>query len=177
MESLEGDVEVYREADRPRARRGLGADTLKMPIRSLMRTSPGIVKPTDVVQEAIEKMVVGHYGCVLVGQAGRLEGILSERDVVTRLAWKGLDPKREFVIDHMTPDPETLGPDDALGYALNIMAVGGFRHVPITTRGQRIVGILSIRDLQRLFMMHFRQEILTLPPLPPREGPAERYGG
>ena len=90
---------------------------------------------------------------------------------------QGLDAADELIADIMTPEPETLTPDDQLVYALNIMAVGGFRHVPIVA-DERLVGIISIRDIHKRVLEHFEQEILTLPPRPVTEAaPQTRYGG
>jgi len=155
----------------------LASDSILQPVRNLMRTRVTTSRPEESVAGAVRLMTEEHCGCVLVTEHGRLVGILSERDVMTRLVDRALDAAREIVRDHMTAAPETLRPDDALAYALNIMTVGGFRHVPIVDASGRLEGIVSIRDVQRFLSAHFREEILTLPPRPPRGGPADRYGG
>lgn len=155
----------------------LAAEAILRPVGSYMRTKVGTVSPRDTVAAAVGLMTAGHFGAVLVVEEGRLAGIFSERDVMTRVVDRRLDPERELVGDHMTPDPETLRPEDELAYALNIMTVGGFRHVPIVDGSRRLQGILSIRDVHRFLAEHFREEILNLPPRPPRHGPSERYGG
>lgn len=77
----------------------------------------------------------------------------------------------------MTAAPETLAPDDEIAYALNLMAIGGFRHVPIVRDDNTVLGIVSIRDVQRHVTEHFEKVILNLPPRPLGTGPARRHGG
>ena len=75
-----------------------------------------------------------------------MRGILSERDLVMKLTeWK-LDGVT--VADLMTADPVVLRPDDSIAVAINKMAVGGFRHIPLVENG-RAVGIVSARDVFR----------------------------
>jgi CBS domain-containing protein len=150
---------------------------LLAPLDQLMRRDVGTVTPDQSVESAVGAMVEGHWGCVLVVENSELVGILSERDVLTKVAHRGLDPKSERVRAHMTRNPECLRPEDAVAYALNIMAVGGFRHVPITDEAGRLEGIVSIRDILRLVVESFREEIMTLPPDPLRRGPDRQHGG
>ena len=82
-------------------------------------------------------------GCVAV-DSGRLVGILTERDVVLKLAGRSLEGIR--VRDVMTPDPVVLRSDDTIAVAIHKMALGGFRHIPLVSGG-RATGIVSARDL------------------------------
>lgn len=154
----------------------LELETITRPVTAIMRTEIGTVAPHATVQEAVELMASGHYGCVLVVEGPRLVGILSERDVVVRLLDRSLDPRTEKVADHMTMEPETVSPADAIAFALNIMSVGGFRHVPVTDDTGALAGIVSIRDVAHLLVEHFRAEILTLPPRTD-PGPRTQHGG
>jgi len=174
--SLEGDHDPTELARIPDRGRALRVENLKKPVSGIMRTRVGTVSPDARVGEAVALMAAGHYGCVLVIDGSRLVGILSERDVVTRIVDQRKDPGQEVVRDHMTMEPETLSPDDAIAYALNIMKVGGFRHVPIADDTGSVVGIVSIRDAVDLLVEHFRDEILTLPP-PTSQGPKTQHGG
>lgn len=175
-QEFEGDHDPTELEDIPDQGGGLGLETIKQPIRNIMRTDVGTVRPDTTVREAIHEMAQGHYGCVLVIDAGRLVGILSERDVVTRLLDREKDPKTELVCDHMTMEPEGATPDDEIAYALNIMSVGGFRHVPVSHPEGGLAGIVSIRDIARLLVDHFREEILTLAPKTDH-GPKTQHGG
>lgn len=118
------------------------------------RIIPDIVSETAVhtisekasVREAANQMAEKHIGCLLILEAGRLKGIISERDVMTRVVALGLDADSTHVWEVMTPRVVTISPDDATEQALMLMQEGGFRHLPIVKDG-RVLGILSVRDL------------------------------
>jgi CBS domain-containing protein len=105
-------------------------------------------------------------GCVLVEDNGRLCGIFTERDVLTKVVGQPVDLDREPVERFMTPDPECLSPDDRVSYALNKMAVGGFRHIPLVDDEGRPAGVVSMRNIVDYMVELFRTEVLNLPPLP-----------
>lgn len=98
------------------------------------------------VREAARNMAERHIGAVLTGSGGRLEGIFTERDLLIRMVAKGLDPDRTTLDQVMTPDPDTVGPDDRGIDALERMRTSGYRHVPVVDDGD-VVGIVSLRDL------------------------------
>ncbi len=96
--------------------------------------------------EAVRKMNAAKIGSVLVVSGERVDGILTERDIVHKVLAVGHDLNKTAAETIMTPDPEELSVDDTLAYAVNRMAVGGYRHIPVTKNG-RPVGIISIRDV------------------------------
>jgi CBS domain-containing protein len=100
-------------------------------------------------------------------QAGdRLLGIFTERDVLLRVAGAGLDTRRTVVSSVMTPDPETLTMRDELAWVLNLMAVGGFRHVPIVDDAGKPIAIVSMQHIVERLVECFPKAVLTLPPRP-----------
>ena len=105
-----------------------------------------ILAPGLPVREAAKAMADRNIGAVLVAEAGRLRGICTERDVAHRVVAKGRDPNLTTIADIMTADPATVGPDDTPTHALAMMRRIGCRHLPVMA-GERIVGMLSIRDL------------------------------
>lgn len=122
---------------------------------SRLRPRPAIVvKKETSVLEAVRKMNSGKFGCLLVGDSHRLEGILTERDILFKVLGTEKDLSKVAVSQVMTADPETLSEEDTLAYAVNKMSLGGFRHIPILKEG-RPVSVISSRDvlcyLSRLF--------------------------
>ena len=105
-----------------------------------------ILAPGLPAREAAKAMADRNIGAVLVAEEGRLVGICSERDITQRVVAKGLDANTVRVGDIMTRDPATVGPDDTPTHALALMRRIGCRHLPVMA-GERIVGMLSIRDL------------------------------
>ena len=112
--------------------------------RNLLSVAPHLPL-TDVAQ----RMVAREVGAALVAEGDRLVGILTERDVLRAVA-KGIG-EDTTVADWMTPDPETMTPDESTEHAAVLMIHGGFRHLPIM-EGQEVVGMLSIRDLMRVVL-------------------------
>ena len=109
---------------------------------------PPIVAPGQPVPFAIHVMQQREAGCALVVEGEQLVGILTERDVLLKAAGDNADLNALAVRDLMTPDPVILREDDSLAVALHKMSVGGFRHIPLVTKG-RVTGLVSIRDLLR----------------------------
>jgi CBS domain-containing protein len=89
-------------------------------------------------------MASGNVGAILVIDARRLVGILSERDIVFRVVAAGLDIRTTRIDEVMTRDPQTVHPDLPFGSALVVMHEGGFRHLPVVEDG-RAVGMVSSR--------------------------------
>jgi CBS domain-containing protein len=112
--------------------------------RTLLTVAPG-----DSLREVAERMVSRDVGAALVTEGERLVGIVTERDVLRAVA-RGT-PEGTGVADLMTPDPETMEPDESTQHAATLMIHGGFRHLPIV-EGDKVVGMLSIRDLMRVVL-------------------------
>ena len=72
--------------------------------------------------------------------------ILSERDLLLRVGERYEELAGNPVSEFMSPDPETLEAEHPVAFALNRMAVGDFRHLPITRDGV-LAGIVSLRDV------------------------------
>ncbi|MFO1036000.1 MAG: CBS domain-containing protein [Geminicoccaceae bacterium] len=100
----------------------------------------------DTAQAAAATMRERGIGAVLVTEGGRLVGIVTERDLVFRVLAGGRDPASATLREVMTPDPETLRPDDSAFDALEKMRLGKYRHLPVV-EGDELRGMVSIRDL------------------------------
>ena len=121
-----------------------------MPVaRKVMSRTLLTVAPEDPLKEMAERMVSRDVGAALVTEGEKLVGIVTERDVLRAVA-RGIDEGTR-VADLMTPDPETMEPDESTQHAAVLMIHGGFRHLPIV-EGDEVVGMLSIRDLMRVVL-------------------------
>ena len=142
---------------------------IREPIR-LLRPKPRAplsLDADDSVEAAWRLMRDERVGCVLVVENGALVGIVSERDLLMRADEpRSARPLREV----MTPEPETLSPDDPIVYALNKMSVGGFRHVPLVDAEGRPVGVVSVKDVVNYIVDFFPNDVLTVPPSPAQQG-------
>lgn len=104
------------------------------------------IRPESSVLDAARTMNEHHIGSLLIVEGGRPVGILSERDVLTRLVEARRDPEGTRVADVMTPNPVTIGPSTSVGDAMRLMTERKVRHLPVVVRDD-VVGIVSIGDL------------------------------
>ena len=104
------------------------------------------VGPDATVHEAACVMTRINCGSVLVMEPpDKLLGILTERDLMTRVVARALDPARTPVRDVMTPKPLCVPPEMPVSEAVVIMLDRGFRNLPVV-QGGRILGVFSARD-------------------------------
>lgn len=173
-QTLDEDARYHEDEGRHKT---IDARLFAEPIRSLQcRTGHVAVPPGTTIGEAARIMKERRVGCVLVEAEGRLLGIFTERDILTKLVGTGYDPATVKVDGVMTRNPETLTPEDPIAFALHRMSVGGFRHLPLVDAAGRPVGILSVKDIVDYLAEHFPEEILNIPPEPGRQ-PRTPEGG
>lgn len=101
--------------------------------------------PDDTVRTAAECMVERNVAAAIVQEDGKLKGIVTERDMTRKVLAKGLGLTTPLK-DIMTPNPDTVSPDDSAADALKLMKLRHVRHVPVVEDGQ-VVSMVSIRDL------------------------------
>jgi len=118
-----------------------------------------LLPPTATVMDAVRLMAMKHVGAVVIGLDGRAEGIFTERDLLMRVVARGLDADSTPVTRVMTRDPETVSPDQPAIDALNRMHERGFRHLPVVGEDGRVVGIVSIRDLNAYVRRQLEEEL------------------
>ncbi|MDE2606718.1 MAG: CBS domain-containing protein [Burkholderiales bacterium] len=103
--------------------------------------------PNASVWDAACVMTRANCGSVLVMEPpDRLLGIVTERDLMTRVLARALDPKQTTLAQVMTANPVCVPPDTRVSDAVVIMLERGFRHLPIVGPDRRILGVFSSRD-------------------------------
>jgi CBS domain-containing protein len=103
--------------------------------------------PAASVRDAACAMTSANCGSVLIiDSGGTMQGILTERDLMTRVLAKGLAPDTTAVAQVMTRHPQCIGPEVKVADAVLIMIERGFRHLPIVEPGGRVLGVFSARD-------------------------------
>lgn len=178
MESEHLEEEIRRMHEEPREPKNFDSDTLLEPLRNLkLRTKKPMVSEADeAVASLAERMGQKKVGCTLVVRDGKLVGICSERDVIQKVLCTGADPRKVRVEEIMTADPECLQPDDSVAFALHLMHIGGYRHVPLVNSEYEPKGIVSVKDIVDHIVEHFPEEVYNLPPRPMRRGTGSREG-
>ncbi len=111
--------------------------------------TPHVIGPTASLREAADLLQAHDIGALPVIEEGRLIGILSERDILRRGICADRPLPETPVAEIMTPSPQTTRPDCSVAEALMQMTAGGFRHLPVV-EGERLVGIISVRDIPAL---------------------------
>ena len=107
------------------------------------------VAPGDPVSLAVHFMREQETECVLVRDpAGKIIGILTERDILMKAAGADRDLMALAVKDIMSPDPVMLREGDSLAVALHKMSVGGYRHIPFVADDSTTL-LISIQDVLR----------------------------
>jgi CBS domain-containing protein len=110
-----------------------------------MKTEMITVKPDDSVVDAARLMAQNQVGAVLVVEGGALTGIVSERDVVTRVVSEGKDPATTKVSEISTSAVVDVDVNTHVRKCAELQSAMGVRHLPVTENGVP-VGILSSRD-------------------------------
>lgn len=147
-------------------------------VKLLAPSEPITLGPEATVREAIEKMVTNRRaGVLIVDQAGRLSGIFTERDVLTRVVGQGREPERTRLREVMTTDPEALSPDDRICYAINRMNNAGYRTVPIVDADRRPIGVVTVNDVIKWLATIFPEAVLNLRPGDKLKRPRELHAG
>jgi CBS domain-containing protein len=120
-----------------------------MPIRSVRSVvagqTPLTAPKTETVLQAALLMKQHGKGALLVVDGTRLIGIFTERDALFRVVAQGRDAKGTALSEVMTPQPQTIHPDEPFLNAMRMMHKGGFRHLPVV-EFDRPLGMLSSRD-------------------------------
>jgi len=143
-------------------------------VSRLQPTPPRRVEADAPVSEAVAVMRRERVGCLLVVEGGRLVGVFTERDILTRVLARSL-PLSVAVRAVMTPDPITVTPKDSIRTAVQRMETGGYRHLPVVDEDLRPVGILSVKRVVHYLVEHFPGTVYNQPP-DPDAVPAEREG-
>ena len=86
----------------------------------------------------------------MIAEGDDFQGIFTERDVLHRLGKEEIDLDDIEIKNVMTPSPEVLKETDSIAFALNMMAMGNFRHVPVRTAEGKY-SVFSVKDALRYF--------------------------
>ena len=139
---------------------------------------PVCLRESATVQEAVERMLAHRQAGVLVVDAdGRLIGIFTARDVLTRVVGQARDARRTALGEVMTRDPEALRPGDRVAYAVHSMSVAGYRTVPLVDVAGRPLGVVTVSDVIRWLAGLFPEAVLNLPPGDALKRPHEMDAG
>ncbi len=141
--------------DLPESHAGFRGRLLTGHIGDLRLVPPATSSSDSTVAEAIQTMRDQKHGSVMVIDDGRLIGIFTERDVLTKVVRSGRDSSTTQVREVMTANPITLDLSDPPAYAIHLSVARGLRHLPVID-GHEVKGLVSVRDLLR----HIHEDVL-----------------
>ncbi len=156
-DSCENCQTSLSQEDVPEPLDAIERSLMEEPVACLQPLRPLTVDLDTTLDEAVRFMRNHGIGCVLVTDAdGKLAGILTERDLLQKVAGEGSDLTRMRVADCMTAAPETSKPGYPLGCGLQRMIVSDIRYLPLVDDNGRPVGIVSSRDIIAFMANRFR---------------------
>ena len=110
-------------------------------------TPPVTIDESTSIKEAATLMKQQNISCCLiVGQDGKLIGVISERDIIQKVILEDVD-LQERVSNIMMKAPKTTGTNVTIASVLSLMANGGYRHVPLVDKEGIPVGMISVRNI------------------------------
>jgi CBS domain-containing protein len=115
------------------------------------------VAPDVTLSAAVKTLNEHRIGAVLVINDQRIEGILSERDIVRVLGDRGAAALDEPVRNVMTRKVITCRQSDTAAAIMEMMTMGKFRHLPVV-ESERIVGLISIGDVVKWRVNEYERE-------------------
>lgn len=119
------------------------------------------VAPDTSVRDAAKKMTENRVGSLLIMGGEKLEGIVTERDILNKVVTGGLNPDEVKVHKIMTKDVVVIASNRTVRDAMKIVTEKKLRHLPIVKDGQ-LIGMLSGGDLTRSIVDEEEDVIETL---------------
>ncbi len=119
------------------------------------------IEPTATVSDAVQKMNEHRIGSLLVMEEGRPVGIITERDILTRIVAPRLDPLTVNVEAVMTKELVAIRTTTTVAEAMMVVTEKRCRHLPVLDKGE-LAGLVSIGDLTRSLIRHQQDEIHDL---------------
>jgi CBS domain-containing protein len=102
------------------------------------------------IAEAAQAMRAKNVGALVVVNAGRPLGMLTDRDIVMDVVARGNDPDSVLVGDVMHKKPAVISADAGLMDAAHLFAKTGVRRLPVVNRAGQVIGIIALDDLMIL---------------------------
>jgi CBS domain-containing protein len=134
---------------------------MNTPIAMLLgRKNSGVfsVAVTASVADAVRVMNLHKVGSVVVMQSGRLAGIFTERDVLTRVVASGRAPEFTSMVNVMTREPLTVFPHTTVEEVMSLFTDHRCRHLPVVDEDGAVTGLISIGDVTRWMVEEHRFE-------------------
>ncbi len=128
--------------------------------RDIMTGEIEVLKPTQTVLEAAKRMAELNVGAMPICDGDAIRGMVTDRDIVTKVLAQGKDPAVVTTGELQTGKPVTIGADDSIEEAMQTMADHKVRRLPVID-GHRLVGMVSQADLAKALPKEMAGEMLA----------------
>lgn len=118
-----------------------------MNVKGIMNPDTTLATPTTTLKEAADKMARNHVGFLPVGENDRLEGTVTDRDIVVRGISKGKDAQTTAINEVFTGEVFYCREDDGVEEAVRKMGQHQVRRLPVINSDKQFVGVVSIGDI------------------------------
>lgn len=134
-------------------------------LSELSLQEPAVVSPFTSVRSAVGVMQERAHSCVLAMEGGHLQGIFTERDVLTKCMDDGFDWDQPINASVLTKQPTTIASTRTVAEAIATMQKHHYRTLPVV-EGETVVGLVRLGDLLKDLAEAYPEDVLNLPPRP-----------
>jgi CBS domain-containing protein len=127
-------------------------------VKDAMTPNPQVIRSDLSVAEAARQMRNLHTGSLLIGDAERLQGFITDRDIVVRLVAEGEDPENTEVGKIMTEKVLYCFADDPLSACAENMRTNEITRLVVLDQNKRLVGVITHGDLAQCALKHNMQQ-------------------
>ncbi|MCB9799999.1 MAG: CBS domain-containing protein [Candidatus Omnitrophica bacterium] len=139
---------MQRDLPSPKSNDSLQKAMMTAPVSALLTGKDLLVADiSDPIEKIIRIFQKKQKNCVLVYKQKKIVGIISNRDLLRKVAGQGQNLSEVTVESVMTKNPEVVTAEDPIAFAINKMGMGGFRHVPVLAEDGTPISIISIHDV------------------------------
>ncbi|EKE09165.1 MAG: CBS protein [uncultured bacterium] len=118
-----------------------------MKVKEIMSKNVKLIHPHAHIAEAAKLMREKDIGMIPVGENDRLEGVITDRDIVIRALANGKDLERLTIREVMTPNCHSCFEEDTIEEASKHMSKDQIRRLTVLDKNKHVVGILSLGDV------------------------------
>jgi CBS domain-containing protein len=124
-----------------------------MIVSDIMSREVEFLDPAATVQAAAELMGELDVGALPVGTETKLDGIVTDRDILYRVVARGLDPATTPIRDVLSRPVITCGEADTIQVAMDLMATNHIRRLPVLDPAGAVSGWITMADLSRRLLV------------------------
>lgn len=120
-------------------------------VEDAMRNTVIAVTPNFSAKQAAKLMDLRGVSSLVVIREGMLKGILTEKDLVTRIVARGYNPSKIRVENIMSQPVITIKVNSSLEDAVRVMLINGIKKLPVLNTENKLIGILSLTDVAMIY--------------------------